>query len=356
ATPRGVRGARAAPATAPATARGEPGAPPPAAGKAVTRPPRGAAPRERNCSVGRTIDVIGDGWSFMVLRECYFGVTRFDQFQAVLGVPRTTLAHRLRRLTELGVLRPWQYSDRPVRHEYRLTKAGVDLYPVMLALMAFGDRWLSARKGKPLQLVHTLCGRPCSAVMACSHCREPILPHRVSYRDGPGAGTGPVPVGRTSRRSADPTALERRRPSSVARALRIIGDRWSFMIIREAFFRVRRFDDLQTRLGIAPNILADRLNRIVDDGVFERVRYQRSPERFEYRLTAMGKDLFGPLIAMLRWGDTWLARGRPPLILTHLDCGHDFDPTVLCSECREPLVATQMRYLMHYRDPTSASG
>jgi DNA-binding HxlR family transcriptional regulator len=330
-----------------------------AARKAGTPAPAAAAraaPVERNCSVGRTIDVIGDGWSFMVLRECYFGVTRFEKFQSVLGLPRTTLIHRLRRLTALGVLRPWQYSDRPVRFEYRLTRAGVELYPVMLALMAFGDRWLSARRAKPLQLAHRACGRPCTAIMACSHCRTPILAHRVRYRDGPGAGTSPIPVGRTSRRSADPTALERRRPSSVARALQVIGDRWSFMILREAFFRIRRFDDLQSRLGIAPNILIDRLNRIVDDGVFERVRYQHNPERYEYRLTEKGKGLFDPMIAMLRWGDTWMARGKPPLILTHLDCGRDFDPTVICSECKEPLIATQMRYVMHYRDPVGDSG
>jgi DNA-binding HxlR family transcriptional regulator len=313
------------------------------------------APMERNCSVGRTIDVIGDGWSFMVLRECYFGVTRFERFQDVLGLPRTTLIARLRRLTDLGLLRPTVYSDRPLRHEYRLTRAGVAMYPVMMALMQFGDKWLAGDKGKPLQLVHRSCGKPCSTYVACSHCLNEISPYRVSYREGPGAGKSPVPNNRKTRRSADPTSLERRRPSSVARALQVIGDRWSFMIIREAFFRVRRFDDLQTSLGIAPNILADRLQRLVADGIFDRVPYQNGPERFEYRFTDKGRDLFGPMIAMLRWGDDWLSGGQPPLQLTHLDCAHDFSPVVVCDQCRQAIVATEMRYTMHYRDPVDVA-
>ena len=126
------------------------------------------------------------------------------------------------------------------------------------------------------------------------------------------------------------------------------------MIIREAFFRIRRFDDLQTRLGIAPNIRTDRLGRLVADGVFRRVQYQTGPDRFEYRFTEKGKDLFGSMIAMLRWGDKWMSGGEPPLILTHTDCGNDFDPTVACDQCREALAATEMRYMMHYRDPAKA--
>jgi DNA-binding HxlR family transcriptional regulator len=307
--------------------------------------------RERNCSVGRTIDVIGDGWTFMVLRECYFNVRKFEKFQEILQLPRTTLAARLSALTAQGLLRQVQYSDRPPRYEYALTKVGVDLYPVMLALMSFGDKWLAGKQGKPLQLVHQSCGKQCKALVICSECQQEVLHNRVSYRDGPGAGTSPVRPGRRSRRSADPTALERRRPSSVARALKVIGDRWSFMIIREGFFRIRRFDELQTGLGIAPNILADRLTRLVADGVFERVKYQSLPDRFEYKFTEKGKDLFGPLIAMLRWGDEWLSGGEPPLILKHLDCGHDFNAVVACDQCREALVANQMRYVMNYRDP-----
>jgi DNA-binding HxlR family transcriptional regulator len=156
----------------------------------------------------------------------------------------------------------------------------------------------------------------------------------------------------TTRRSGDPTALERRRPSSVARALQVIGDRWSFMILREGFLRTRRFDDLQARLGIAPNILTDRLTRLVASGVFTRVQYQSGPDRFEYRFTPMGLDLYGPMIVMLHWGDRWLSAGKPPMLLTHLDCGQDFHAVVACDHCREALHAHEMEYVMNYPTPS----
>jgi DNA-binding HxlR family transcriptional regulator len=313
------------------------------------------ANRERHCSVGRTIDIIGDGWTFMVLRECYFGVRRFDAFKAALGLPRTTLSSRLQALSSIGVLKKSRYMMRPPRFEYRLTQAGLELYAVMLALMSFGDRWLSQGQEKPLQLVHRKCGHACTAVVICSACQGLVVPQRVTYRDGPGAGSRPMRIRATTRRSGDPTALERRRPSSVARALQVIGDRWSFMILREGFLRTRRFDDLQARLGIAPNILTDRLTRLVASGVFSRVQYQSSPDRFEYRFTPMGRDLYGPMIVMLHWGDRWLSAGKPPMVLTHLDCGHDFHAVVACDVCHEGLNAQEMEYVMNYPTPLAAT-
>jgi DNA-binding HxlR family transcriptional regulator len=310
-----------------------------------------AAIRERNCSVGRTVAILGDSWTFLILRECLFGARRFQTFQSILGLPRGTLASRLRKLTEQGLLRQVEYSERPRRSEYRLTKMGMDLYPLFLSLLRFGDDWEAGKAGPPLQLIHETCGHQCEPVVACSHCKEAVKIDRVRYRDGPGAGTSSLARLKRRRRASDPTRIEQSRPCSVARTLRIIGDYWSFMVLREGFFGIRRFDELQTKLGIAPNILTDRLNRLIADGVFERRKYQDLPERFEYRFTAKGRDLYQTQIAMLRWGDRWLARDEPPLILTHVACGHDFDPEVVCSHCRKPVEAREMTYRMRYEDP-----
>ncbi|MGA7327790.1 MAG: helix-turn-helix domain-containing protein [Rhodomicrobium sp.] len=174
----------------------------------------------------------------------------------------------------------------------------------------------------------------------------------VTYRDGPGAGRTRIGETIKERRPSDRNILDRGRPSSVARALKVIGDRWSFMVIREGFFGVRRFDILQNKLGIAPNILSDRLSRLVSDGIFERLKYQASPDRFEYRFTMRGKDLYGPLLAMLAWGDRWLSGGKPPLILTHSNCKSDFEPAVICDRCKEPLKAADMSYKLSYNFPS----
>lgn len=287
----------------------------------------------------------------MILRECYFGVRRFQQFQNILGLPKGTLSARLARLTDEKLLTKIQYSNKPGRNEYRLTEKGLDLYKVMLALLRFGDEELKTDDQQPVKLIHTTCNHESHPFVACPHCRQEINARDVSFRDGPGAGWEILENNSKSRRSTDPTLLERRRPSSVARALKVLGDRWSFKVVREAFFGARRFDDIQERLGIAPNILADRLSRFVEQEIFQKVKYQDNPERYEYRLTSRGKALYAPFLAMMAWGDKWLADGKPPLILTHTKCGHDFVAEVICDYCRMSVGARDMRYILSYPDP-----
>ena len=125
---------------------------------------------------------------------------------------------------------------------------------------------------------------------------------------------------------------------SVARTLAVIGERWTMLIVRDAFNGVRRFDDFLDSLGIARNILTDRLQRLVDQGVLERRKYQDRPARFEYRLTDKGRDLYPVLCAMQRWGDLY-ATGPdgPALAVTHRDCGGPLEAAVRCSRCRAPV-------------------
>lgn len=306
---------------------------------------------ERNCSVARTLDIVSDAWAFLIIREAFFGTQTFEAFRSALGIPRATLTDRLKKLTQLGIFRQVAPGSSQ-RKEYRLTKMGFDLYPSFIALMQFGDRWLSRGRPPPLTLIHMTCGCDSHPVVTCSHCGESVGARDAKYRDGPGAGRSPAKPGRNTRRPSEGSKFVLGRPSSVSRALEIIGDKWSFMVVREGFFGNRRYDRILTELAIAPNILTDRLNRLVASGVFLRRQYQSSPDRYEYLLTDMGRDLYGPFIAMLRWGDRWLSKGKPPLILTHLKCGHDFVPSVDCDRCNKPIVAADMRYRLAY-DPRS---
>ena len=131
---------------------------------------------------------------------------------------------------------------------------------------------------------------------------------------------------------------------SVARAVSVIGDRWTLLILRDCFLRVRRFESFQQRLGITRHILADRLRKLVKAGVLERMQYQTSPRRFEYRLTAKGLDLHPLLMSLVHWGDLHMAgrKGRP-ILHRHLGCAHDFDPVLTCSECGEEVKAKDVR-------------
>lgn len=120
---------------------------------------------------------------------------------------------------------------------------------------------------------------------------------------------------------------------SVARSLELIGERWTVLIIRDAFLGIRRFDDFQRSLGIARNVLQGRLERLVDGGILERVRYQERPERFEYRLTEKGTDLWPVVVALLEWGDRYAAPEGPPVILEHRGCGGHVNDRRICDEC-----------------------
>ena len=134
-------------------------------------------------------------------------------------------------------------------------------------------------------------------------------------------------------------------PCSVARTLEVVGEWWSLLVLRDAFKGVRRFDDFQRSLGIARNILADRLQKLVEQGVLERRMYQERPERFEYRLTDKGRDLYPVIVALMHWGDRWAAdEVGPPIVLTHRACGHDGLPVLTCPNCHEPVHARAMRW------------
>jgi DNA-binding HxlR family transcriptional regulator len=120
---------------------------------------------------------------------------------------------------------------------------------------------------------------------------------------------------------------------SVARALELVGERWTLLIIRDAFIGVRRFGDFAERLGIARNVLQDRLERLVDEGILEKVPYQERPVRHEYRLTEQGRDLWPVLVALLKYGDRHYAPDGPPMLLLHRDCGGDVDDRRVCAKC-----------------------
>lgn len=127
---------------------------------------------------------------------------------------------------------------------------------------------------------------------------------------------------------------------SMARSLAILGDRWTLMILRDAFMKVRRFDDFQKSLGIARRVLTERLQKLVDAGVMKRVPYQENPERFEYRLTEMGLDLYPVVVSMVHWGDKYFAgKEGPPVLHTHKSCGHEFRSVLTCSECGDTIGA-----------------
>ena len=129
---------------------------------------------------------------------------------------------------------------------------------------------------------------------------------------------------------------------SIARTLEVIGDRWTLLVIRDAFLGLRRFEDFQKSLGVARNVLTDRLNRLVDEGILRRNLYQERPERFEYRLTRKGVELWPAMMTMMKWGDRYLYPERHPRLILHKDCGGEIDERLHCSKCGTELGPTDV--------------
>jgi DNA-binding HxlR family transcriptional regulator len=120
---------------------------------------------------------------------------------------------------------------------------------------------------------------------------------------------------------------------SIARALEVVGDRWTMLVVRAAFEGVRRFDDFTDHLGMARNVLTDRLNRLCEEGILRKHRYQERPDRYEYRLTRKGVELWPAMMALMLWGDRHYATDGPPMIIRHRDCGGTLAEHLVCDAC-----------------------
>ena len=142
---------------------------------------------EESCSLARTVAVIGDRWTLLILRECFLRVRRFEEFQYNLGITRHLLAERLKKLVRFGVLRRAPYQESPKRYEYILTQKGLDLHPIMMSIVHWGDIHMVDERGRPLLHEHKKCGRTFDPVLVCSECGEPITAKEVHTHPGPGA-------------------------------------------------------------------------------------------------------------------------------------------------------------------------
>lgn len=142
---------------------------------------------QERCSIARTVSVIGDRWTLLVLRDCFLGVRRFDEFQQRLGISRPMLVDRLRKLVEAEVLKKVAYQEAPPRYEYRLTPRGMDLHPILMSIVHWGDRHMTDEGSRPLLHRHTTCGHLFDPVTVCSHCNETLDARHVTVERGPGA-------------------------------------------------------------------------------------------------------------------------------------------------------------------------
>ncbi|GGD60587.1 transcriptional regulator [Lacimicrobium alkaliphilum] len=250
---------------------------------------------------------------------------------------RGTLSNRLEFLMAEGFLHKKQYQNRPPRYEYRLTEKGLSLYPWALMLWQWESEWAPGDNALPTMLVHQGGNaHPLNPQCVCRHCRKPLHfddVERVKVAD----------VADTS----DPKSLpeswggQRRTrakvsgdiDTSLAHVVDIIGDRWTTLVLAGSFVGLTRYDDFLNNLGIATNILADRLKILVDMKIFSRREYQVNPSRMEYLLTEKGKSLYPQTMTLRQWVLDVMPPLAHPYKLVHKSCGHDLEIDVVCGVC-----------------------
>jgi DNA-binding HxlR family transcriptional regulator len=139
------------------------------------------------CSIAGALEVVGERWSLLIVRNIFLGLRRFDELQENLGIARNVLQTRLTRLLDAGVLEKQLYNERPPRYEYRLTEKGIDLWPTIVALMQWGDRYAAPAAGPPVVLEHRGCGGTVDEHRVCRRCHTPLSANDVRGLPGPGA-------------------------------------------------------------------------------------------------------------------------------------------------------------------------
>ncbi|MFC4584661.1 winged helix-turn-helix transcriptional regulator [Sphaerisporangium corydalis] len=293
-------------------------------------------PEGHTNAVGLTLGLVGDEWNLLILRYALLGVRRYGEWRAALPISHAVLTRRLAHLTEMAIFERVGYEGTANRFEYRLSRRGRDLWPILLSIWGWESAWVPSHGESLPRMLHRRCGREFLPVLTCAACRRPVRPRDVVGGFGPsGTWERSVPMATTRRRSG-PTgeAGAGMFPETMA----LIGNRWSAAILGGAFQGLHRFRDFEQRLGAPPTIVAERLRVFCELGVFEQTPSAERSDWLSYHLTDKGRAFFPVVISAIDWGQRWFtAPEGPALLYTHRPCGHPFHTQLTCATCTTPL-------------------
>ena len=281
----------------------------------------------------QAIDAVCDRWTLALVLAMLQGERRFNGLIEATGIATRLLATRLRALESGGIVVRMPYSMHPPRQEYHLTNMGNDLSSVLFQMLRW-EQNADAVGSTTARIAHLTCGAPLRPQLRCSACRALAGARDIELKLSR-AQLHHMPEKQSiHRRSTVTSQGGSSAPQLLGESLDIFGDKWGIEILLCAFFRIRRFNDFRLCTGISANILTDRLERFVASGIL--VRDQHALGQAGYRLSAKGVDLYGVIVSVERWADTWLrSRYRSPVRLIHRTCGHEFRPLTTCAHCEE---------------------
>ena len=276
--------------------------------------------------VPAVLDVIGQRWSLAIIQALLLHSKSFGQLLAELAIPRSTLASRLKHLQAMACVMS-------VPSGYQLSAAGKALMPVVVLATTWDAELRSAQKTTTYS--HG-CGQTLAASLVCTACHQAIKAQDVVL-DAAGELLDEQDLPKPARRSRAEFS-----PDLPLTAAEVLGDRWTALVVALGFYGVQRYSDLARHLRIAPNILADRLQRLCDGDVLYR-QLESQSDRARYQLTARGLAIFPLIVALTQWGDSWLRPQRSaPTRFRHLCCGELLEAALQCNACSEPVVLASL--------------
>jgi DNA-binding HxlR family transcriptional regulator len=288
-----------------------------------------------NSAVAEGLDVIGDRWTLLILREAFYGRSRFEEFIQHTGASRSTLTRRLSALVDSDILYKRPYSNAPNRFEYKFTEHGMGLLGASLLAQQWESQWSKKTKvSKKSALFHTRCHHALSPMAICRHCKMALVFDDVSWLHLDQELDNQL----DAIRSMNKQRRIRDTPQSKSRAtdlVDLVGDRWTLLILISAFFGTCRYDDFIKQLNIAPGILSERLKAMVSGSIMSRHRYQQKPPRYEYRLSDKGKSVYPFIMALRQWVVDSLPASTPAPALIHTHCKQPLVVDVACEHCHE---------------------
>ena len=282
-------------------------------------------------AVGRTLGLLGDEWSLLIVQQALQGASRYGDFLARLPISYAVLTGRLRTLTDDQMLDRRVYQSNPVRSEYVLTDRSRSLWPVLVSIWTWERRWADHRTDPLPAMHHQDCGQDFSSLLVCTACGVTVGDFDVRADWGPsGSWARSMPAVTTRRRSGDPGA------GLFPQTMSVFGNRWSAALLFAAALGTTRFGEFTERLGAPPASIAERLKVFRANGILTGDG--------EYVLTEKGQAFVPVLITALQWAHKWFhAPEGDALVLTHGHCGQPLVGRLDCDRCHRPLTGPQIR-------------
>jgi len=281
-----------------------------------------------------TVNVIGDSYTFLITREAFFGASRFEDFATGLRISRARLAERLKHLVAAGIFEKRLYSKTSKRYEYRFTQKGLSLYQIAIPLLEWGDTWRPRKNGVVLH--HKLCGNPVIQKTICCACTEEVKYEDILWP------SSPVLIS-SEKRSSNVRGWRKTslmtdvsdRHDSAAQTLNAVGDRWSILVMYLALHGNFRFKDALSGLGVADNILSNRLKHLVEQKLLVR-RTEHNQQI--YVPTKSGIALLPVMLAQRMWASKWQSHegGQCPGP-HHATCTTSLTTKCVCIHCEHPI-------------------